>query len=82
MTDRSSKDTYYEYAFVDLGTSSEKAEEVAKKIWKIIKKGVVSNIFLTHPDKDHISYLELVNNYPVSSIINVPGKLDPPIVIR
>ena len=82
MTDRSSKDTYYEYAFVDLGTSSEKAEEVAKKIWKIIKKGVVSNIFLTHPDKDHISYLELVNNYPVCSIINVPGKLDPPIVIR
>ena len=82
MTDRSSKDTYYEYAFVDLGTSSEKAEEVAEKIWKIIKKGVVSNIFLTHPDKDHISYLELVNNYPVFSIIDVPGKLDPPLVIR
>ena len=82
MTDRSSKDTYYEYAFVDLGTSSEKTGEVAKKIWDIIKWGVVSNVFLTHPDKDHISYLEWVNNYPIFSVINVPGKLDPPRVIR
>ena len=52
--------TIYEYAFVDLGTSSSKTDVVEDKIWKIIGKGQVSHIFLTHPDKDHISYLETI----------------------
>ena len=62
MNDQNNK-VVYEYAFVDAGTSSRRDEDKAEIMYNIIKKGKVSNIFLTHPDWDHISYLLWVKNY-------------------
>ena len=59
------KNTIYEYAFVDIGTSSAKTEEVVGKFSDTIKKGPVTHVFLTHPDKDHISYAEMLQYYQI-----------------
>ena len=48
----------YDYAIVDMGTSSIKDARTVDRIKKIVEKGSVSNIFLTHPDEDHYNYFK------------------------
>ena len=62
MKNNDNVNTEYEYAFVDIGTSSKKTGEVVERISKKISRGKVSHIFLTHPDKDHISFLSSFKN--------------------
>merc|ERR1712154_683619 len=57
-------DNEREYAIVDIGTTSGKRDDVIRKIDGLVMKGKLSHVFLTHPDKDHISYLYDLYTFP------------------
>ena len=46
----------YEYAIVDMGSSSIDRNTV-DRMNRLVKNGKVSTIFFTHPDEDHYNYL-------------------------
>ena len=59
----------YEYAMVDAGTTSGRKAEDLDEIGEIIMEGKVKNIFLTHPDWDHISYIPWILNREAFEVI-------------